>query len=526
MESDYAIASARLLELSPQQLLATTYGWSGSPAHESYSNGCNGGHTWQAVAAAFAMGGVLNETTLPYEGSATPVDDKVGRMLSKREKLVLKLDPGTAKQFRSVSDVISYALWDYQAGMIDMLHDGPIMTHMDATCFEYVHGAGKSWTGSYSMSRDGPLTRDICKSIHRYYGTTPAINHAVQIVAYNLEGDYFVVRNSYGSSWGDGGYVSIKADACLIVSKYVWQTHMPVSPTSSLRPSACSCTSFCPGSFLGSVFGTSKNGWFCFSQCCPAAALRDVLTNMVLSTAIPGGLLPSPPDSSNYDTTAALLVDAFRQADLDKLAEGLVTYFGKIDPTYLSWSNAETEANWLTRLIHRDRRAQAIRVNHLANSARQIILSGPGLIESETKRSRLIAQLREVALATADEGYESGACDCTWTETWTCPGSSLFVKPGLKPMRAKDQTTIWHEDVCFYFCCGPNDDTARREARVCIEQRNADAEKYHDSLHGILFYLIMTPIVIVLFLICVAISLVTYPVRVCMCDEEASLLLF
>ena len=531
MESDYAIASARLLELSPQQLLATTYGWSGSPWHgdpfrlypDGVRDGCEGGRSTHAVAAAFAMGGVLGETTLPYENSATalPANDKVGRVLSKREKLMLKLDPSTAKQFRSVSDVISSASWDYKAGMIDMLHDGPIAVYLDGKCLKQVKHASNSWMGWYSMSRDGPLTRDLCESLHRSLGTTPRQSHAVQVVAYNLDGDYFVVRNSYGSSWGDGGYVSVKADACLIVSENVYQTHMPSSPTSSPRPSACSCTWFCPGSFLGSVFSTSKNGWFCFSQCCPAAALRDVLTDMATSTASPGGLLPSPPDSSHYDTTADLLVNAFRQADLEKLAEGLVTYFGKIDPTYLSWSS-ETEADWLTRLIHRDRRAQAIRANHLANSARQIILSGPGLIESDKKRSSLVAQLREVALATADEGYESGACDCTWTASWTCPRSSAAVKPGARV--AKDQTTIWHEDVCFYSCCGPDDDTARRGARACIEQRNADAKEYYDSYHGILFFVIWVPIAIVIFLILVAFSLVTYPLR-CLCDEEAEVIL-
>ena len=515
IESDYAIASRRLLELSPQQLLATTYGWSGSPARNSMRDGCNGGFSEQAVAAAFAMGGVLNETMYPYEASATPVDDKVGAVLGMREKLVLRLDPNTALQLRSVTDVVSGA--NYKAGMIDMLHDGPVMLSLDASCLQEVRFG-------YKMSRDGPLTRELCDRYRTFQGWLGVPNHAVQVVAYNSERDYFVVRNSWDRYWGDGGFVSVKADACLIVSKDVWQTHMPVSPTPG--PPACSCTwtliNHCPGSILGSVFGTSKNGWFCFSQCCPAAALSEVLTNMATSTS-PSGLLPSPPYSSQKGTTVGLLVSAFGQADLDKLAEGLVTYFGKIDPTYLSWSN-ETEANWLTRLIHRDRRAQAIRANHLANSAR-LNLSGPGLIKSEGSWSRLVAQLREIALATADKGYESGVCDCTWTASWVCPSSKTATGMKTKGVRvAKDQTSAGHEDVCFYFCCGPDDDTARREARACIEQRNADAKEYYDSLHGILFFVIWVPIGIVFFLILVAFSLVTYPLR-CLCDDEADVIL-
>ena len=266
---------------------------------------------------------------------------------------------------------------------------------------------------------------------------------------------------------------------------------------------ACSCawthTRGCPGSGLGHSIADNNNT-LCFYQCCPTVALRDVLTDMATSSIqSPGGLLPSPPDSSHYDTTVELLANAFGQADLDKLAEGLVTYFGKIDPMYLLWSN-ETEANWLTRLLHRDRRAQAIRANHLANSARQIILSGDSeLFESDPRR--LLATLEEIAFVTAPDGYQSGVFDCTWTGSWACPSSSAAMKPGARV--AKDPTTAGHDDG-YYFCCGPDDDTARREAGACIQQRNADAKKYHDSLRGIHNYVIMTTIV--LFLIICAFS--------------------
>jgi len=44
-------------------------------------------------------------------------------------------------------------------------------------------------------------------------GTT--IDHAVAAVGYGNDGtnDYFLVRNSWGSSWGESGYVKIGADA-------------------------------------------------------------------------------------------------------------------------------------------------------------------------------------------------------------------------------------------------------------------------------------------------------------------------
>ena len=154
-----------------------------------------------AVAAAFAMGGVLDETTLPYEASAMPVDEKVGAVLDKWEKLALRLDPHTALQLRSVTDVVSGA--NYKAGVIDMLHDGPVMSAVDATCFFKVKR-------NYNMWWDGPLTREFCHGFRSPFGIT---THAVQIVAYSLEGnnrlqvgDYFVLRNSWrGWAMDPGG---------------------------------------------------------------------------------------------------------------------------------------------------------------------------------------------------------------------------------------------------------------------------------------------------------------------------------
>jgi len=36
------------------------------------------------------------------------------------------------------------------------------------------------------------------------------INHAVQLVGYNDEQKYWIVRNSWGTSWGSAGYIYIK----------------------------------------------------------------------------------------------------------------------------------------------------------------------------------------------------------------------------------------------------------------------------------------------------------------------------
>ena len=47
------------------------------------------------------------------------------------------------------------------------------------------------------------------------YDSNIALNHAVQLVGYgsDTDGDYWIVRNSWGSSWGESGYIRLAREA-------------------------------------------------------------------------------------------------------------------------------------------------------------------------------------------------------------------------------------------------------------------------------------------------------------------------
>merc|ERR1712064_164428 len=47
------------------------------------------------------------------------------------------------------------------------------------------------------------------------YDSNIALNHAVQLVGYgsDADGDYWIVRNSWGAGWGEDGYIRMRRDA-------------------------------------------------------------------------------------------------------------------------------------------------------------------------------------------------------------------------------------------------------------------------------------------------------------------------
>jgi len=75
-----------------------------------------------------------------------------------------------------------------EANLVTALNDRPISVAVDATPFQ-----------SYSGG--------ILDTCHRFY----RLNHAVFAVGYGSDagGDYFIIKNSWGASWGEDGYIRL-----------------------------------------------------------------------------------------------------------------------------------------------------------------------------------------------------------------------------------------------------------------------------------------------------------------------------
>lgn len=109
-------------------------------------------------------------------------------------------------------------------------------TAKDGTC-HYVKGQGSGKVSSYyevpSGDADalraallkGPVSVAIEADDYSFQGYTSGVitsgcgdqlDHGVLAVGYGTENgqEYFLVKNSWGSSWGDAGYVKIAPDQC------------------------------------------------------------------------------------------------------------------------------------------------------------------------------------------------------------------------------------------------------------------------------------------------------------------------
>ena len=63
--------------------------------------------------------------------------------------------------------------------------------------------------GTLSVVIDSTLWGPYKSGIFSSCGPTHNINHGVQIVGVNVEGGYWIIRNSWGDWWGEKGYMKL-----------------------------------------------------------------------------------------------------------------------------------------------------------------------------------------------------------------------------------------------------------------------------------------------------------------------------
>uniref|UniRef100_A0A2P2I625 Crustapain n=1 Tax=Hirondellea gigas TaxID=1518452 RepID=A0A2P2I625_9CRUS len=182
LEGMHFLKTGELVSFSEQNLVDCSW---------DYGNqGCNGGWPYQAYTYIENNGGIDTEDSYPY----LAVDDKC------------EFDPAhvgaTIQGYHDVTEGDETALQEAT------MNEGPISVCIDA---------GQPSFGSYG---GGVYYEPNCDS---WYS-----NHAVTVVGYGTESsgeDYWIVKNSWGSSWGESGYIKMarnKDNNCAIATYAVY----------------------------------------------------------------------------------------------------------------------------------------------------------------------------------------------------------------------------------------------------------------------------------------------------------------
>lgn len=177
MEGVFAQKTGKLTAFSEQQLVDCS---------DEYGNqGCNGGWPYQAIEYIQNFGGIATESSYPYKGVDSTCKSKITVVPDSKtsgfENIKDENDMETAATGRPISVAIgvntNFQL--YQSGIYD------------SSC-------------AFSL------------------------NHAVLVVGYGSENgeDYWIVKNSWGSSWGEKGYIRMLKgkNQCGIAKKAMYPT--------------------------------------------------------------------------------------------------------------------------------------------------------------------------------------------------------------------------------------------------------------------------------------------------------------
>jgi C1A family cysteine protease len=166
LESQYFQKYGVLTELSPQQITSC----------DTTDNGCGGGNPINAWGYVSGFGGQEPATDYPYVSGTT---GQTGTCTS--DAADVSEDVGS-----TYSLIASEA--SQESNMLAQIQESPMSVCVDATLWQ-------TYTGGVITSSSGCGT---------------SIDHAVQATGYNAEGNYWIVRNSWGESWGESGFVWVE----------------------------------------------------------------------------------------------------------------------------------------------------------------------------------------------------------------------------------------------------------------------------------------------------------------------------
>jgi len=177
LESQYFQKYGSLKELSPQQIVSC----------DTTDNGCGGGNPITAWSYVSSFGGQEPKSDYPYTSGVTGQSGTCSAQKS-----------DVAEDVGQTHSLIASEP-SQESNMLAQMQDSPMSVCVDAQLWQ-------TYTGGVITASSGCGT---------------SVDHAVQATGYNAEGNYWIVRNSWGTSWGENGFVYVEygSNVCGITSQ-------------------------------------------------------------------------------------------------------------------------------------------------------------------------------------------------------------------------------------------------------------------------------------------------------------------
>ena len=206
VESQLVLAGAPQVELSTQQVASCT----NDPLLEC-CDGCGGGDPTAAYEylseASLEGGGLAPDAFWPYEQSLTPDDECTGPECTKacdKDVRALPADFEYVGPYAAVAGY-GYAVPECDVGTCDDQDTDALRARVEKSPVSVCLNAGAwdDYTG-------GVLSEAACGG-----HAAADVDHCVQLVGYNATDQanaYWIVRNSWSTSWGEDGYIYLSMD--------------------------------------------------------------------------------------------------------------------------------------------------------------------------------------------------------------------------------------------------------------------------------------------------------------------------
>jgi len=171
LESMWFLKHGKLPILAPQQLVDC----------DPQSQGCGGGWTYWAWQYLANCGGQEAESSYPYMAVNQPCHFNSGKIVAKVHNYTFAIPPCEQGDCPSQDE----------AGLVKSVNQiGPMSICVNAQTWNDYQG--------------GVVQGADCS------GAAGGIDHCVQLVGYDLNQGYYMVRNSWNTNWGDNGYIYLQ----------------------------------------------------------------------------------------------------------------------------------------------------------------------------------------------------------------------------------------------------------------------------------------------------------------------------